>query len=128
MTDASPSHAAERQRRCRRRRKLGLLLAAAEVPLRLAERLVQAGLLSEGEATDPERLGTDLMHSFYQTRRPAPICSAVGRTSSRSLHRSRQVLVAGGGPQMGDVGADEEVESVLGLDPWTQQRCSRVWP
>ena len=60
MPDAPPSHAAERQRRCRRRRKLGLLRAAAEVPLRLAERLVEAGLLSEDEAVDPERLGAAL--------------------------------------------------------------------
>ncbi len=60
MTDAGPTTAAVRQRRCRRRRKLGLLLAVAEVPLRLAERLVQAGLLSEVEATDPERLGAAL--------------------------------------------------------------------
>ncbi len=60
MTTCTPTAAAARQRRCRRRRKLGLLLAAAEVPLRLAERLVQAGLLSEGEATDPEKLGAAL--------------------------------------------------------------------
>ncbi len=59
MPDA-PRTTAERQRRCRRRRNLGLLLAAAEVPLRLAERLVEAGLLSEDEATDPERLGAAL--------------------------------------------------------------------
>ena len=45
---------AERQRRLR---KLGLLLAAAEVPLCLAERLVEAGLLREEDATDPQRLG-----------------------------------------------------------------------
>ncbi len=60
MPDCPPTTAAARQRRSRRRRKLGLLLAAAEVPLRLAERVVQAGLLSEGVATDPERLGAAL--------------------------------------------------------------------
>ena len=51
---------AERQRRLRRRRKLGVLLAAVEVPLRLAERLVEAGLLREEDATDPKRLGEAL--------------------------------------------------------------------
>ncbi len=55
------SPAAERQRRLRHRRKLGLLVAAAEVPLQLAERLVEAGLLPEDHSADPERLGAALV-------------------------------------------------------------------
>ena len=53
--------AAERQQRLRIRRKLGLLVATAEVPLQLAERLVEAGLLPEDHSTDPERLGAALV-------------------------------------------------------------------
>ncbi len=53
--------AAERQRRLRYRRKLGLLVASAEVPLQLAERLVEAGLLPEDHSADPERLGAALV-------------------------------------------------------------------
>ena len=50
-----------RQRRLRRRRKLGLLVATAEVPPALAETLIKAGLLSEDCATDPECLGAALV-------------------------------------------------------------------
>ncbi len=57
MSADALSSAAERQRRLRRRRKLGLLLAAAEVSLCLAERLVEAGLLREEDATAPKRWG-----------------------------------------------------------------------
>ncbi len=54
---AATLSSAERQRRLRRRRKLGLLLAVTEVSLCLAEHLVEAGLLCEEDATEPERLG-----------------------------------------------------------------------
>ncbi len=54
------SPAAERQRRLRLRRKLDLLIATAEVPLELAEHLVEAGLLREEDATDPRCLGAAL--------------------------------------------------------------------
>ena len=54
---ANDPTAAARQRRLRRRRKLGLLLAVTEVSLCLAEHLVEAGLLREEDATDPKRLG-----------------------------------------------------------------------
>ncbi len=54
---ANDPTAAARQRRLRRRRKLGLLLAVTEVSLCLAEHLVEAGLLCEEDATEPERLG-----------------------------------------------------------------------
>ena len=60
MSDRRAMTSAERQGRLRRRRKLGLLLAATEVPLCLTERLVEAGLLREEDATDPKRLGEAL--------------------------------------------------------------------
>ena len=52
---------AERQRRCRYRRKHDLLLAQAEVPAALAEALIDAGLLSEEAASDPQELGGALV-------------------------------------------------------------------
>ncbi len=58
---AQPLTPAERQQRFRRRQKLGLLLATAEVPLALAEALIEAGLLPEDHATDPEHLGEALV-------------------------------------------------------------------
>ena len=58
---AQPLTAAQRQQRFRRRQKLGLLLATAEIPLALAEALIEAGLLSEDHATDPDRLGEALV-------------------------------------------------------------------
>ena len=48
--------AAERQRRLRRRRKLSLSVTTAEMPLPLVEALIEAGLLSENRASDPECL------------------------------------------------------------------------
>ena len=58
---AQPLTPAERQRRLRIRRKLGLLWSAAEVPAVLAEALVEAGLLSDDDAADPDRLGAALV-------------------------------------------------------------------
>ncbi len=52
---------AERQRRLRYRRKHDLLLAQAEVPAALAEALIDAGLLSEKGASDPQALGGALV-------------------------------------------------------------------
>ncbi len=52
---------AERQRRFRYRRKHDLLLAQAEVPAALAEALIDAGLLSEEAASDPQELGGALV-------------------------------------------------------------------
>ena len=57
---ASLSPAASRQRQYRRRRKLGLLVAKAEVPFRVAEALVGRGLLAEGDVSDPRCLGAAL--------------------------------------------------------------------
>ena len=54
------SPAAERQRRYRRRRKCGLLVATAEVPIQVAEALVGRGLLAEGDVSNPKRLGAAL--------------------------------------------------------------------
>ena len=61
MTDAPPTTAAARQRRYRRRDKLGLLLATAEVPPRLAERLVEVGLVRQQDAADARALGAALI-------------------------------------------------------------------
>ena len=63
---ASLSPAASRQRQYRRRRKLGLLVAKAEVPFRVAEALVGRGLLAEGDVSDPERLGAALTRAGEQ--------------------------------------------------------------
>ena len=51
----SPS--AKRQRRLRYRRKHDLLLAKAEVPMLVADALIDTGLLSEEGASDPQALG-----------------------------------------------------------------------
>jgi hypothetical protein len=53
--------AAARQRRYRHRRRHDLLLAQAEVPATLAERLIDAGLLAEEAAADPHALGEALV-------------------------------------------------------------------
>ena len=60
MSADAVSPGARRQQRLRARRKLGLLVASAEVPLQLAESLIEAGLLREEDATDPECLGAAL--------------------------------------------------------------------
>ena len=62
-TRTTPSPEARRQRRCRQRRRKGLQYAVADVPMRLAERLVEAGLLREQEAADPRALGTALVNA-----------------------------------------------------------------
>ena len=53
--------AAERQRRLRQRRKFGLLVASAEVPLAIAEALIEGGLLPEDHSADPKCLGAALV-------------------------------------------------------------------
>ncbi len=58
-----PSPEARRQRRCRQRQRKGLQYAVADVPLHLAEGLVEAGLLREQDATDPRALGTALVNA-----------------------------------------------------------------
>lgn len=57
MTTCTPTTAAERMRRCRRRRKLGMRLAAAEVPADVVAGLAERGWLDAAEAEDPRRLG-----------------------------------------------------------------------
>ncbi len=52
---------AERQRRLRYRRKHDLLLAKAEVPMLVADALIDADLLSEEGASDPQALGGALV-------------------------------------------------------------------
>ena len=61
MPDAQPTTAAERMRRLRRRRREGLLFAVAEVPMRLAEALVAAGLVRQQDAVDARALGVALI-------------------------------------------------------------------
>ena len=63
MDCEGPTPAARRQRRLRQRRKLGLLVAMVEVPLALAEALIEAGLLPEDHSADPERLGAALVEA-----------------------------------------------------------------
>ena len=58
-----PSTPAERQRRYRQRQREGLLYAVADVPLHLAEGLVEAGLLRQQDATDTRALGTALIRA-----------------------------------------------------------------
>ncbi len=52
---------AERQRRLRYRGKHDLLLAKAEVPMLVADALIDADLLSEEGASDPQALGGALV-------------------------------------------------------------------
>ncbi len=61
MPDASPTLAAERQRRYRARLRRGSVFARAEVPAEVVEALVDRGLLPKGEATEPARLGEALV-------------------------------------------------------------------
>ncbi len=65
MPNAAPNPAplsdAERQRRCRERKRRGLVLANAEVPDQLVEALVAEGLLPEAQATDAHAIGKALV-------------------------------------------------------------------
>ncbi len=61
MPARSSTPGALRQRRFRRRVKHDLILAQAEVPMRVAENLIDAGLLSEKGASDPQTLGGALV-------------------------------------------------------------------
>ncbi len=51
----------ERQRRCRERKRRGLVLARAEVPDRIVEALVEQGVLPEAQATDARAIGQALV-------------------------------------------------------------------
>lgn len=62
-TRTLPSPEARRQRRYRQRQRDALLYAVADVPLRLAERLVEEGLLEQQEAEEPRALGTALVNA-----------------------------------------------------------------
>ena len=61
MTSHVPSSATERQRRCRERKRRGLVLARAEVPDRIVEALVEQGVLPEAQATDERAIGRALV-------------------------------------------------------------------
>ncbi len=58
-----PLTPAERQRRFRDRRKHNLLVARVEVPTSLAEAMIDVGLLSEEDASDPQALGGALVEA-----------------------------------------------------------------
>ena len=62
-TRTLPSPEARRQRRYRQRQREGLHYAVADVPLHLAERLIEVGLLRRQEATDARALGTALVNA-----------------------------------------------------------------
>ncbi len=53
----TPSPAARRQRRYRARRRRGVVVAHAEVPVQLVDALVNDGDLTETDTTDPWALG-----------------------------------------------------------------------
>ncbi len=61
MTSHIPTPTAERQRRCRERKRRGLVLARAEVPDQLVEALVGEGVLPEAQAADPRAIGKALV-------------------------------------------------------------------
>ncbi len=61
MPDPAPILDRERQRRCRQRKRRGLVLARAEVPDRIVEALVEQGVLPEGQATDARAIGKALV-------------------------------------------------------------------
>ncbi len=63
MPSRSYTPGARRQRRFRCRRKHDLLLAKAEVPMLMAEALIDADLLSEEDASDPQALGGALVEA-----------------------------------------------------------------
>ena len=63
MPAHTPTPGALRQRRFRRRRKHDLILAQAEVPMHVAENLIDAGLLFEEDASDPQALGGALVEA-----------------------------------------------------------------
>ncbi len=61
MPDAAPTPAAERQRRYRDRLRSGQLWASGFVPPDLVEKLIDAGLISEPEASDKRSLSAALV-------------------------------------------------------------------
>ena len=63
LTRKCPFTPAERQQNYRRRQLEGLLYTAGDVPLRLAERLVEAGLLRQQDASDRRALFAALIRA-----------------------------------------------------------------
>lgn len=62
-TRTPTSTAAERQRRYRQRRRDALVYTGVDVPQRLAEQLVEVGLLRQQDATDARALGAALIRA-----------------------------------------------------------------
>ena len=52
MPESSPTAAAERQRRYRTRRRRGVVVSHAEVPVQLMDALINDGDLTETDTTD----------------------------------------------------------------------------
>ncbi len=67
---AEPSPAAARQRRCRERKRHGLVLAHAEVPDRIVDVLVDRGLLREDQASDARAIGQALVNAIEKSVTP----------------------------------------------------------
>ena len=89
-TPLSPQ--AQRMRRCRQRQREGLLYTAGDVPLRLAEMFVEAGLLPQKDASDPRALFAALIraserHVKKELRRNAQ--EAVGGVRERRKEMAR---------------------------------------
>ena len=61
MPDPGPNTDKERQRRCRERKRRGLVLARAEVPDKIIEILIEQGVLPEAQATDARAIGRALV-------------------------------------------------------------------
>ncbi len=72
MPDAVPTPDKERQRRCRERKRRGLVLARAEVPDRVVEALVEKGVLPEAQATDARAIGKALVDVAEKVSRRDP--------------------------------------------------------
>ena len=62
-THSYPSPGARRMRRHRQRQREGLLFTAGDMPLHLAEKLVEVGLLPQQDASDPRALFAALIRA-----------------------------------------------------------------
>jgi len=71
---ASDPTAVERARRYRQRQRRGLLLTPVELPGELVERMIDMGVISDGESEDRRRLGEAMvtcLREFVRLRRRA---------------------------------------------------------
>ncbi len=61
MSDVAPTPTAERQRRCRERKRQGMRRMGGDVPADVVRALVINGWVSGAEADDPQKLGAALV-------------------------------------------------------------------